>query len=80
MSDPMEPCFSCGEDTGVGSVFFSDRHTVEPSARPPTYLCTLCNSRVRLSGRGKRLTDEQVRQFVANGTMAGIAWSGRGPV
>lgn len=26
---PTEPCASCGEETAVGSVFFSDRHAVE---------------------------------------------------
>lgn len=79
MTDPMEPCISCGEDTGIGSVFFSDRHTVERPGETTAHLCTLCNARIRASGKGRRLTDEEVRRFIANGTMAAIAWSGGGP-
>jgi hypothetical protein len=26
-----EPCAVCGEETAIGSAFFSDRHTVEKS-------------------------------------------------
>jgi hypothetical protein len=40
------------------------------------YLCALCNSRVRSSRRGRRLADEEVRNLVANGSIAAIAWAG----
>jgi hypothetical protein len=74
-----EPCVVCGEETAIGSVFFSDRHTVEKSDGTRTYLCGLCNARVRSAGKGKKgkpLTDEELRSLVENGSLAAIAWSG----
>jgi hypothetical protein len=69
-----EPCLICGENTGVGSVFFSDRHVVVGADGRRAYLCTLDDSRIRASKRGKRLTDEQVRQLVENGSAIATAW------
>jgi hypothetical protein len=77
-SSATEPCLGCGEETAVGSVFFSDRHTAEHSDGPRTYLCTLCDARIRSSRKGKRLTDEEVRDIVENGSMGAISWAGRG--
>ena len=77
-SSAREPCLGCGEETAVGSVFFSDRHTVEHADGTWTYLCTLCDARIRSSRRGKRLTDEEVRDIVENGSMGAISWAGRG--
>jgi hypothetical protein len=73
-----EPCLACGEETAVGSIFFSDRHGVEQSDGTRTYLCTLCDARIRSSRKGKRLTDEEVRDIVENGSMGAISWAGRG--
>lgn len=77
-STATEPCFGCGEATAAGSIFFSDRHTVEHSDGPRTYLCTLCDARIRSQRKGKRLTDKEVRDFVENGSMGAISWAGRG--
>ena len=77
-SSAREPCVGCGEETAVGSVFFSDRETVERSDGTRTYLCTLCDARIRSSRKGKLLTDEEVRSVVENGSMAAISWAGRG--
>ena len=74
-----EPCAGCGEETAAGSVFYSDRHVIPMDAGASSYLCTLCDARVRSSRSGKPLTDDEVRQFVKNGSMAGLAWGG-GPV
>ena len=68
-----EPCLGCGEETAVGSVFFSDRRIVE-RADGRMYLCSLCDAAVRLSRRGRRLTDEEVRNLVENGSAIGTAW------
>ena len=73
-----EPCLACGEETGVGSIFFSDRHTVEHADGARTYLCTLCDAHIRSSRKGRRLTDEEVRSVVENGSMAAISWAGGG--
>jgi len=69
-----QPCLRCGEDTGAGSVFFSDRHTVEHKDGRRTYLCSLCDAAVRSSRRGKPLTDDEVRNLVENGAAIGTAW------
>jgi hypothetical protein len=71
-----EPCIGCGEETAVGSIFYSDRHPIDQADGRRTHLCTLCDARIRSSGRGRRLTDDQVRSLIANGSMAFIAWAG----
>ena len=73
-----EPCAVCGEETAVGSVFFSDRHTVEKSDGTRT-LCAPCNASVRSARKGnegKPLTDEELRSLVENGSLAAIASAG----
>jgi hypothetical protein len=77
-SSVSEPCLRCGEETAAGSVFFSDRLNIEHSHGTRTYLCTLCDARIRSSRKGKRLTDEEVRDIVENGSMAAISWAGGG--
>jgi hypothetical protein len=42
------------------------------------YLCTLCDARIRSSRKGTRLTDEEIRNVVENGSMGAISWAGRG--
>jgi hypothetical protein len=59
-------------------VFFSDRLTVEHADGARTYLCTLCDADIRSSRTGKRLTDAEVRDIVANGSMAAISLAGGG--
>jgi hypothetical protein len=77
-SGAIEPCIGCGEETAVGSVFFSDRHQVDRSDGSRVYLCSLCDARVRVSRKGQRLTDEELRSIVENGSMAAITWAGGG--
>lgn len=60
----------CGEETAVGSVFYSDRHTIKHPDGRRNYLCTLCDERVRSARTGKRLTDDAVRDLDANGVLA----------
>ena len=73
----QEPCVSCGEETAVGSVFYSDRYALHDDVGEPAYVCSLCLSRAH-AVRGKKLTKEQVRNFVNNGAMAAISWANRG--
>jgi hypothetical protein len=51
---PVEPCLSCGEETAVGSYFFSDRHRVDLEAGAKGYLCAECVRRERLTAMGPR--------------------------
>jgi hypothetical protein len=79
MSSPMtsgpenlgaDPCSGCGESTAVGTVLFSDRRTLPDG----THLCVICNSKAA-AHHGRRLTDDEVRQFIDNGSMAAITWA-----
>jgi hypothetical protein len=71
---PSEPCLSCGEETAVGSVFFSDRSTIERADSQSAFLCSLCDARLRVSRKGAPLTDEEVRNLVKNGTAIALGW------
>jgi hypothetical protein len=71
-----EPCAGCGEETAAGSVFYSDRHEIPMEGGESSFLCTLCDARVRSSRRGKPLTDDEVRNLVGNGSLAGSTWWG----
>ena len=75
---PVEPCLVCGEETAVGSVFYSDRWIVSRDDGSTAYLCSLCGARVGSSATGKRLTDDQLRTLVANGSVAAVTWVDRG--
>jgi len=73
LSSVNEPCAVCGEETAIGSLFYSDRHTVEHTVGGRTYLCTLCDERVRAAWPGKRPTDQEMREIDPNGMWAIIA-------
>ena len=70
-----EPCVTCGEETAVGSVFFSDRLAVSRPRGADAFLCRLCDERIRPSRKGPRMTDEEVADFIRNGTAAFITWN-----
>jgi hypothetical protein len=78
MADFEEACISCGEQTGIGSVFYSDRRVIPGEDDAPVYLCSLCDARIRAARHGRRMTDTEARSLVENGSMAGITWSGGG--
>jgi hypothetical protein len=75
-STHREPCASCGEESAVGSVFYSDRLVIDDETGHRTFLCNLCEERIRASRKGTRLTDDEVLSFIRNGTMTAMAWSG----
>lgn len=65
-----DACAGCCESTAVGTMLFSDRRTLPDGTR----LCAICNSKAA-SHHGRQLTDEEVRQLIDNGSMAGITWA-----
>jgi len=71
---PSEPCLNCGEETAVGSVFFSERSTIDLGDGRLAFLCSLCDSGIRASRKGEPLTDEEVRNLVKNGTAVALGW------
>jgi hypothetical protein len=46
----QEPCLSCGEETAVGSVFYSDRNAAQLPDGTPGFLCSGCVRRIRARG------------------------------
>ena len=67
-----EPCTSCGEETAVGSVFFSDRLKIQR-----LFLCGPCYARIRASQKRARWTEEDVAAFTRNASAAAITWWSR---
>jgi hypothetical protein len=53
-----ERCLSCGEDTSIGSVFYSDR-LVDRHVGEARYLCSLCARRAMGLRKGRAMTDEE---------------------
>jgi len=73
------PCVGCGEETAAGSVFYSDRHVIVRSDGVRSFLCSSCDANVRAARKGRRLTDEEVRAVVENGSAAALLWGSGGP-
>ena len=65
MNDPNEskrheePCLKCGEETAVGSFFYSDRRAAQLPDGPPGFLCSECVRRIRAAGHHEAMTDER---------------------
>lgn len=70
----QESCASCGEETVVGSVFFSDRLAIPRPGLPDVFLCALCDARIRASHKPARMTAEDVASFTRNASAAAITW------
>ncbi len=45
-----EPCLACGEETAVGSVFYSDRSPAVLPDGASGFLCSGCVERIRAKG------------------------------
>jgi len=46
----QEPCLKCGEETSVGSIFYSDRDVAQLPDGTRGYLCSECVQHLRASG------------------------------
>lgn len=64
-----EPCLVCGEETAVGSVFFSDRDVVQAADGSRGYLCSACVARIRRAGHSDTLANPS---SVADVAMIGL--------
>jgi hypothetical protein len=76
--DTDQPCAGCGKPTAAGRTRFADRRKIEHADGSRSYLCAMCDA-TAASGRGRDLSDEELRRFIENGSMAGIVWSNTGP-
>jgi hypothetical protein len=78
MLKAKEACSGCGEETGVGSPFYSDRRVVSGPDGQRAFVCSLCAERAARSRRARRLTHAELEQLTKNGSMAMIASMGGG--
>jgi pyruvate/2-oxoacid:ferredoxin oxidoreductase beta subunit len=73
-----EACMGCGQETAVGSIFFSDRREVQIANGTRVYLCSECQSKAHLARKGQPLTDDDLRTIAGNGAMIGVGFLGGG--
>jgi ribosomal protein S14 len=71
-SSGREPCIGCGEETAIGSTFYSDRRVVDRPDGTRIHLCSLCGQRAAAQHRKKQLTDEEVRILAQSGSLMDI--------
>lgn len=71
LSDAAEPCASCGEETAVGNVLYSDRHDLALAKGGRAYLCAECYQRAR-AAKGGELTDADAQAIANNGFLIGV--------
>lgn len=76
--DLAEPCLGCGEETAVGSVFYSDRLAMDGSDGHRGYLCSACIARVRAAKGGEPVTEHDLEVIADNGLMVGANLLGLG--
>ena len=67
-----EPCAGCGEETAVGSVFFSDRR--QTGSGPRVFLCSECQGKAHRERKGLPLGDADLRIIAGNGMMIGAGF------
>jgi hypothetical protein len=73
MSTPQEPCSRCGEETAVGSTYYSDRRSTVGRDGTHAFLCQECLIEGHLNRRGKPRTDEDLELIAATGLLIGAA-------
>jgi hypothetical protein len=80
-SSAEEPCLACGQETAIGSMFFSDRRETAISDGTRVYMCSDCQAMAHRARKGQPLTDEELRIIAKNGFMVGAGFvSGGGGV
>ena len=62
-----EPCVSCGEETAIGSVFFSDRHEGTMPDGRRAFLCSECQKPVRAKQGSVDMSDPEVYMSMVAG-------------
>jgi hypothetical protein len=67
----QEPCLSCGEETAIGSVYFSDRREATGPDGEKVFLCSDCLTRWRSRATGESMPDRQVLQAILAGVQMG---------
>jgi hypothetical protein len=65
-SPHLQPCAGCGEETAIGSIFFSDRYEATSPDGTRFFVCSECRKLVRAEAEGVDMSDPEVwRSMVA---------------
>ena len=75
-SSAEEPCMACGQETAIGSMFFSDRRETAISDGTRAYLCSDCQAMAHRARKGQPLTDDELRTIAKNGLVIGAGFLG----
>ena len=62
MPGQPEPCTSCGENTAIGTPFYSDRRVLDPTGPNRRFICALCVQNVTQKRRRRRPMSEEERR------------------
>ena len=73
-----EPCTGCGQETAIGSTFFSDRRETDISDGTRVYMCSDCQAMAHRARKGQPMTDEELRTMAKNGFMVGAGFASGG--
>ena len=74
-----QPCVSCARSTAVGTQLFAGRRVIPPAAEAAaerSFLCEECSEQIHIAAREARLTDEQLREKIESGEIAGFTYKG----
>ena len=77
-SGTEEPCVGCGQETAIGSMFFSDRRETAISDGTRAYLCSDCQAMAHRARKGQPLTDDELRTIAKNGFVIGAGFASGG--
>ena len=75
-SSAEEPCLACGQETAIGSTFFSDRRETAISDGTRVYMCSDCQAMAHRARKGQPMTDEELRTIAKNGLVTGAGFLG----
>jgi hypothetical protein len=71
----QEPCVICGHETAIGSRLHPTRRSFSDVDGRDIFLCADCEEAARATRGGESLSDDDLRTFVRNASLAGVAWS-----
>ena len=57
-----EACAGCGEETAIGSTFYSDRRQIDLKDGSHAFICSGCDRRIAASRHGSRMTEDEPRR------------------
>ena len=72
------PCLGCGQETAIGSAFYSDRREANRSDGVRVFLCSDCQAAAHRARKGAPLSEEDLQTIANNGFMIGAGFIGGG--